>query len=773
MSGGIIFQVDTSRILQILAKEIYDSPLALLRENVQNAYDAVRMKLIPSGRSLSEGKIDISINGDIISIQDNGIGMNEYVLRENFWKAGASGKRTEIARKAGVVGTFGIGAMANFGVCTKLTVTTREEESSETLVSVAEREHLKIAEECISLEHITDSREAGTLVTATLDLQHPISEKQARQYLVPYVGILPVPVILNGTVISGAAIEDRLPLVGRSLSPLGSKKISDSVYTASYNIDVDQNGQVLVRVNDIMIGGVPADGTMVLIQAGGQLMGYKSLLGLAPIPVAGYYNFGGVVNLSILQPTAGREAISRESIEQVTHLIHLAERASSELISSNDSADKNNGFLDWIRAHNKYDLANRITVKMLPEDISVHLGDVTSLAQSRTSHYYAGQDKQIIATFASETSCLFHIAQAQPRRDVQIHYLTHLAKVPPVPDSAQILRVYKGNELNYGEAAIIIRITSILRDDYLIPDIEVSFADISHGVTIFTKKISEQLFLYISKSSALLPPLIECYNKAWDVFGSFMKDFVRTHVFQHIQQFVPSSTRDGVEALRKLLERNRELYRYEEEELGELKNVLGEYLSGSVSLTEVIKSARVAAKAQAQSVSAEQVGTIEHVVPDIIQSPVVERSQEGIEYAPSPPIICDNVDSNMKVITTNSAYPQINNFKMLLGLSDRLMKTEADFFRIPHTTRIIWGGHKVIYIFTESTGRISLYYDIELREPIEGGIVGADMIPTTTLITKKRIYIPVPDALINAFKITVGPKEFYVHYDTLSSDVKD
>lgn len=40
MSGKIAFEVETARVLEILSKEIYDSPLALLRENLQNAYDA-------------------------------------------------------------------------------------------------------------------------------------------------------------------------------------------------------------------------------------------------------------------------------------------------------------------------------------------------------------------------------------------------------------------------------------------------------------------------------------------------------------------------------------------------------------------------------------------------------------------------------------------------------------------------------------------------------------------------------------------------------------
>jgi len=121
----------------------------------------------------------------------------------------------------------------------------------------------------------------------------------------------------------------------------------------------------------------------------------------------------------------------------------------------------------------------------------------------------------------------------------------------------------------------------------------------------------------------------------------------------------------------------------------------------------------------------------------------------------------------MKILVADTKYPQLNNFSLLLGLSDRLMREYADFFRTPHTTRILWGGHRVIYIFSEPTGRLSLYYDVELREPLEESAAGGALFPTTTLITKKRIFVPVPDPLVDAFKITAGPREFYVRFDLL------
>jgi molecular chaperone HtpG len=221
-----------------------------------------------------------------------------------------------------------------------------------------------------------------------------------------------------------------------------------------------------------------------------------------------------------------------------------------------------------------------------------------------------------------------------------------------------------------------------------------------------------------------------------------------------------------------LLQRNRELYRYEETELGELEGVLGDYLSGSSSFAELLTSARQRRPAQHQSVSREQVGSFEAVIPGVVNSPVVQPAEIGAEFLPTPPIIRDDVSSDMKILMTDEKYPQLNNFIMFLGLSDRLMRTEADFFRAPHTTRILWGGHRVIYIFTEATGRLNLYYDIELREPIGHTEVNGGMFPTTTLITKKRIFIPVPDMLVDTFKIATGPKEFFVRFDVLSSDVR-
>ncbi|MGD0965976.1 MAG: hypothetical protein ABSA57_18995 [Candidatus Acidiferrales bacterium] len=78
--------------------------------------------------------------------------------------------------------------MANFGVCTRLTVETKTEGSPEWLRSVADRDSLQIATECITLERFSTPREVGTTVTAKLE--QPITVDQAKRYLEPYVSVL-------------------------------------------------------------------------------------------------------------------------------------------------------------------------------------------------------------------------------------------------------------------------------------------------------------------------------------------------------------------------------------------------------------------------------------------------------------------------------------------------------------------------------------------------------------------------------------------------------
>ena len=158
-------------------------------------------------------------------------------------------------------------------------------------------------------------------------------------------------------------------------------------------------------------------------------------------------------------------------------------------------------------------------------------------------------------------------------------------------------------------------------------------------------------------------------------------------------------------------------------------------------------------------------GRVEEELPDIIGA--TDTLALETMFGAVPPIMREELTSNMKVLTVADQHLKLNNFQMFLALSDRMVKREGEFLWWPHATKLIWGAHRVIYIFTDATGELSLYYDIELKAPLGTDQTGGSPFPTTTIVTKNRIYIPVPTDLEPAFEITEGPKEFFVRFDTI------
>ena len=105
---------------------------------------------------------------------------------------------------------------------------------------------------------------------------------------------------------------------------------------------------------------------------------------------------------------------------------------------------------------------------------------------------------------------------------------------------------------------------------------------------------------------------------------------------------------------------------------------------------------------------------------------------------------------------------------MFLSLSDRVYRKHLDFFFEPHTTKVIWGMHRIVYIFTHASNNISLYYDIELKERLMNNSTGGVAVPTTTILTDGKIFIPIINDLEEYFDIREGQKEFFVRHDIIT-----
>lgn len=761
---SIVFDVETSRILEILSSEIYDSPYALLRENLQNGYDAILMRQVLDD-GFKDGAIQVVMDAGQIRIEDNGIGMTEDVLRNNFWRAGSSGKRNETAQRAGVVGTFGIGAMANFGVCKSLEVTTRALGGDRTLITRAERDKLSIARECIELRPAVEQREVGTTVRVDLDEASQLNVDRAKSYLQPYIQFLPIPITLNGELVTQKSATSALNVRGEPQS-LGEQEVSRAGYAGKLSAKLDAAGRVIATLKECKLQGQNIVGELALIQNGGQIMGLRNWFGLAAAPVNSVFQWGGIANLSLLQPTAGREALSRESIAHISQLVAGIDDGVAVMVAKSEAAVSNSAFVQYVSNTRRFDLAKRLTIELWPERIRVELGELGERCKGKQLYQFSGRDQSILEAF-STGNAVVQVAQGNPLRKVQRGYLDAILKVPSLPDDAQVIERFDVSDLSYNEAALILRIAMTLNEDYLVADPDVYLAKISHNVEILPMMKDGRLEIALARSGKMIQPLLKVYDTAYDVFGAFVKDFVRSSIYSQIENHVPSSQRQGVDALLQAIRRKRELYRVEESEAGALEPLLGEFLAGDVSIGEVLRSARRVTR-QPQRVTSGQVGHVEEELPGLVDSPSAEPPPTNNEYDAMPPILRPNLSTDMKILTTAAEYPQLNQFRVFLGLSDRLFRREGDFFHFAHTTRVIWAAHRVLYIFAHATNELTLYYEIELPEPLANHSAGGSLFRTTTLVAQNRIFVPVPAQLAETFRVTETAKEFFVRFDTIA-----
>ncbi|WP_142786086.1 ATP-binding protein [Changchengzhania lutea] len=770
MSEGVdklAFQVEIKRVLEILSNDIYDSPYALLRENIQNAYDAILMRI---AIDTSEGfipKIEVTLKDGIVTISDNGIGMDREVVANNFWKAGSSGKNNEAAKKAGVVGTFGIGAMANFGVCTSLRVITHSIEGNETIETYAERESLSISEKCIEIKTSDETREPGTTVIAVLDNSNSMNEQGALNYLSSYIQYVKVPILINNKVASQKEYLSIFRLPETTILDTYKGKINQGNLIGDLIIEVNKTGYVSIKLDKIVFQNTPLMGDISLLQGRGSVMGLRNYFGLAQIPVSSIFNFGGIVNLSILHPTAGREALSRESISIVTQIINVIEQITATELSKLSSSDLNPNFLNYITRFNRFDLAGKIKVEVKPFNEMIALEEITTKIHDRDTYFYGGRDPQTILAFANENSSLIHLSQSNPRRNIQ-NKLIKQKGITEVPDSPRRLKVFNRTELSLPEASLILRITNVLSDDYLIPDNKVFIAEISHQVPSMVEINGSTLEVYLSRESGAVQQVLKAYETAHEIYNGFVKDFVRNHLYQKFAQYVPSSTRQGAEALHKILMKNKELYKYEYSDLGDVESLISEWVSEKIEFSELLKQSSSIIRTHSQSVRLNQIGNVEQEVPSITAASSAEEKPKLDIYGALPSLDRSDDITNMKILKTAESYDHLNNFKMFIGISDRVFKKHLDFFLEPHTTKVIWGMHRIVYIFTHASNRISLYYDIELKQKLSAESTGGIAVPTTTIRTKNRIFVPVIHELIDFFDITEGTKEFYVRHDLIT-----
>ena len=337
MSGESSFKVGIHfpNMLRTISKQIYETPMAFIRENAQNAVDAIRIQADRESRALNDPtyRVDVKVDETRIVIRDNGNGMTRDHLRKFFWTIGASGKQTVEAKRAGCVGIFGIGGFANFGVCNKLEVISQAESDSVGTHTALSSEDIEAAEATIPDVKEGVSSEAsprGTIVVGWLKQAPNIEE--LKRYLTDFVRHVAVAVFFNEQLISQ---EPFLDLEGKeNLTPIGDEALlwTDGDLSVTARLWEDRGHMVYAAISSMQIGGNDVQLQGQLRFEHGPINVFKRGFKLCATTVSSEIGVTGRLDSDAFTPTAGRDSLDGVTTAMLGRLVQCLEKHLAEII---------------------------------------------------------------------------------------------------------------------------------------------------------------------------------------------------------------------------------------------------------------------------------------------------------------------------------------------------------------------------------------------------------------------------------------------------------
>jgi len=327
--------IDFESVLRIISKQIYETPLAFIRENVQNAVDAVR---IQASRECAEPgderyRIDVTIDAKKMIVRDNGNGMSASDLQSYFWTIGASGKRTQEAVAAGCVGTFGIGGFANFGVCELLEVISQSADSPHGTLTRLSENDIRVAGTSMPRVALEDSDMAaprGTIVIG--HLREAANADQIQSYLRDFIRYVPTGVYFNGKKVSQerfSDIEGRENLTdidtGENIWQEGDLAISGRLFE-------DRGHTIMAAINGLSISGETIKLMGNIRFENGTIDVFKRGFKLCATQIGSSIGASGRLDCDRFVPTAGRDSLDAATTSLLSRIVLALEKVAVKAV---------------------------------------------------------------------------------------------------------------------------------------------------------------------------------------------------------------------------------------------------------------------------------------------------------------------------------------------------------------------------------------------------------------------------------------------------------
>ena len=550
-------EIEFESVLRALSTEIYATPHAFLRENLQNAIDACRMqalrqKISPDDPSL---RIDITVSDSSVQIQDRGIGMSPDDLRNLFWRIGASGKRTEEAREAGCVGRFGIGGFANFGVCETLIITSQAENEpgQRTELGRSDIEGV-VGRPKVAQQPSDQASPRGTIVEGILSA--PARLDELRQYAREIVRFCREPIWFNDVLISGDEIS-----VGPEPKVTGSSStwshnginVTGTIYEAGGNTLVASLIGLSTGTDHSYISGAlrfEGNGIDILRR------GFK----LCSTTVATGIGVSGFIDCDLLSPTAGRDSLDAQSSALVANMIAALEHAAVLVVlGSSELIDQHTRIFRYVRSRGLVDQIGNVMVQSAYGD-SLTLSKIKEQAAKGSQVYFASSYDPNLANILQARG---HIVVKLPSDHHKAAAIKdYLSSIGGAPLAGHVECKEEYTDLSRFEKAFLGELSETIADGYQVGDTKLIPGSLTEDIpalaTNAASRAGAPLLVYIDTRHSEVQKLVRLGMTS--LFRSMVSAFCREYLGPSLRSRSPKYFGSGSVNLDWLVEHQSEAW---------------------------------------------------------------------------------------------------------------------------------------------------------------------------------------------------------------------
>lgn len=683
MTGGSSFKVgiEFESVLRAISKQIYETPMAFIRENVQNAVDAIRIQALREGVDPGDSRyrIDVTVDDRRLIVRDNGIGMSEVDLQNFFWTIGASGKRTGEALKAGCVGMFGIGGFANFGVCDRLEVISQIENAAHGTYTSLSQDEIRaagIAIPSVTVHASDDAAPRGTIVVG--HLREPPNVEQLQRYLKDFVRFVPIMIAFNGAKISQARFSDVDDRENLTEIGAGVQTWREGNLIITGRLFEDRGHALIAGIEGLTVGDEGIGLTGQIRFENGAIDVFKRGFKLCATQIGTTIGISGRLDCDRFVPTAGRDSLDGTTTSLLGQIVACLERVAVEaVLESPERIAQHTRIFRYVMKRGMFGKLDNVRVR-LADATETTLGSIKRRATLGGVGVYFGttQKQALNQIMQARGHIVVLLSSDQHRRNAEKSYLEQFCGAKPFDGVIDCIEHY--GTLTRFERVFLSELEMTIAKSYEVHNFRLVPGKLTEDIPVFVKEHGggQAIDIFVDVRHQEIAKLEDLGFS--QLLYSLIASFCREYLGPSLKKWSPRFFGDGALNLEMLAKRRSELWIL-------LKDDIGTVRKGG--------RRQVVTRSDVQVVNVGGGGA----------QPQSDTQPPG--------------NKNPRILQIIDETGQTGLAGFYIRLPESAYKAYGDILLECESRGIVWGGNKILYVASDTVSA-SFQYEIRLDEVV-------------------------------------------------------